>query len=229
MTAPALLCEVHGERDDGTGRPSLYLTFDDGPHPFCTPEILDILAEHRVPATFFVIGEFLADQSKLIQRMIAEGHHEVANHTMTHPDLSDCEPRRVQRQILETNRAIKMASPGGGAAHPRAPYGIWTEEVLKASANAATHAVHWSVDPRDWSSPGADAIVNDVLQSVRPGAIVLLHDGCPPDEMQQGADHSLRHQTIMALSSIIPALHDRPLCIYTLRLLGSSEDPMDIA
>ncbi|EJZ16921.1 polysaccharide deacetylase family protein, partial [Rhizobium sp. Pop5] len=110
MTHLDCSCEVHGERDDGTGRNSVYLTFDDGPHPFCTPEILDILAEHRVPATFFVIGEFLADQSKLIQRMIAEGH-EVANHTMTHPDLSDCEPDEVQRQILETNRVIKMAAP----------------------------------------------------------------------------------------------------------------------
>lgn len=118
MTHLDCSCEVHGERDDGTGRHSVYLTFDDGPHPFCTPEILDILAEHRVPATFFVIGEFLADQSKLIQRMIAEGH-EVANHTMTHPDLSDCEPDEVQRQILETNRAIKNGvASGGGAAHP---------------------------------------------------------------------------------------------------------------
>ncbi|UVD54808.1 chitooligosaccharide deacetylase NodB (plasmid) [Rhizobium sp. Pop5] len=208
MTHLDCSCEVHGERDDGTGRNSVYLTFDDGPHPFCTPEILDILAEHRVPATFFVIGEFLADQSKLIQRMIAEGH-EVANHTMTHPDLSDCEPDEVQRQILETNRVIKMAAPQAVVRHIRAPYGIWTEEVLKASANAELTAVHWSVDPRDWSLPGADAIVNDVLQSVRPGSIVLLHDGCPSSEMQQGTDRSLRHQTIMALSRIIPALHDR--------------------
>ncbi|APO70237.1 chitooligosacharide deacetylase (plasmid) [Rhizobium gallicum] len=215
MTHLDCLCEVPSEYADGTGQRSVYLTFDDGPHPFCTPEVLDVLAEHRVPATFFVIGEYAADQPKLIQRMIAEGH-EVANHTMTHPDLSTCGPGEVQRQILEANRAITMASRQASVRHIRAPYGIWTEEVLTTAASAGLAAVHWSVDPRDWSLPGVDAIVDAVLGSIRPGAIVLLHDGCPPSELQPGTDASLRYQTIAALSSIIPALHDRGFVIRAL-------------
>ncbi|ANT54693.1 chitooligosaccharide deacetylase NodB [Mesorhizobium amorphae] len=209
------LSEVRSEDADGTGQPSVYLTFDDGPYPFATPEILDVLAEHRVPATFFVIGAYAADQPELIQRMVAEGH-QVANHTMTHPDLSRCGPGEVQREMFEANRAIMTACPQASVRHMRAPFGNWTEEVLTASVSAGLAAVHWSVDPRDWSQPGVDAIVDAVLDSVQPGAIVLLHDGCPPDELPAGADVSLRRQTIMAVSQIIPALHSRG---FVLRLL----------
>ncbi|MET3524629.1 chitooligosaccharide deacetylase [Mesorhizobium abyssinicae] len=177
--------------------------------------MLDVLAEHRVPATFFVIGAYAADQPELIQRMITEGHG-VANHTMTHPDLSKCEPGEVQREILEANRAIKVACPQASVRYMRAPYGIWTEEVIASSASAGLAAVHWSVDPRDWSRPGVDAIVDAVLASVRPGAIVLLHDGRPPGEMNPDSDASLRSQTIMALSRLIPALRDRGLAMRSL-------------
>nr|CAH04368.1 NodB chitooligosaccharide deacetylase [Ensifer sp. BR816] len=215
MTHLDCLSEVHSACADGTAQPSVYLTFDDGPHPYCTPAILDVLAEHRVPATFFVIGQYAADQPSLVQRMIAEGH-EVANHTMTHPDLSKCGAGEVQRELLEANTAIKTASPCASVRHIRAPYGIWTEEVLTASANAELRGVHWSVDPRDWSRPGTDAIVSAVLDSVRPGAIVLLHDGCPPSELQPGTGRGLREQTFLALSSIIPALRGRGFEIRSL-------------
>ncbi|KUM25734.1 chitooligosaccharide deacetylase NodB [Mesorhizobium loti] len=209
------LSEVYSECANGAGQPSVYLTFDDGPHPFCTPKVLDVLAEHCVPATFFVIGQYAADQPALIQRMIAEGH-KVANHTMTHPDLSECEPDEVQREIFEANRAIKAACPRASVQYIRAPYGVWTEEVIASAASAGLSAVHWSADPRDWSRPGVDAIVDAVLASVRPGAIVLLHDGCPPREMKPGDDADLRSQTIMALSRIIPALHDRGFAMRSL-------------
>ncbi|TCN26975.1 chitooligosaccharide deacetylase NodB [Sinorhizobium americanum] len=215
MTHPDCLSEVRSGCTDVIAERSVYLTFDDGPHPFCTPAILDVLAEHRVPATFFVIGQFAADQSSLVRRMVAEGH-EVANHTMTHPDLSKCGPGEVEREILAANRAIKAASPLASVRHIRAPYGIWSEEVLTASAKAGLTGVHWSVDPRDWSCPGVDAIVDAVLDSVRPGAIVLLHDGCPPNEMQPGSGRNLREQTIIALSSLIPALHGRGFAIRSL-------------
>nr|CAA51773.1 nodC [Rhizobium sp.] len=197
----------------GTGAPSVYLTFDDGPNPVFTPEVLDVLAEHRVPATFFVIGAYAKDRPQLIRRMVAQGH-EVANHTMTHPDLSACGRRDVERQVLEANRAIRMACPEASVRHIRAPYGIWSDDVLTTSANAGLAAVHWSVDPRDWSS-GIDAIVDAVLASVRPGSIILLHDGCPPDELAN-TDASFRDQTVAALSRLIPALHDRGFIIRSL-------------
>ncbi|WP_445222334.1 chitooligosaccharide deacetylase NodB [Bradyrhizobium sp. Pa8] len=198
-----------------TVRRSVYLTFDDGPNPFCTPDILDVLAEYRAPATFCVLGTYAADEPKLIRRIVAEGH-EVANHTMTHPDLSKCEPTEVQYEILAASRVIMSACPEAAVRRVRAPYGIWTEEVLAKSAMAGLAALHWSVDPRDWSCPGVEAIVNAVLASVRPGAIVLLHDGCPPDELGRGIDGGLRNQTLKALSQLIPALRDRGFAICPL-------------
>ncbi|CDX17160.1 Chitooligosaccharide deacetylase [Mesorhizobium sp. ORS 3324] len=209
------LSKVYSEFANGAGQPSVYLTFDDGPHPSCTPKVLDVLAQQRVSATFFVIGAYAADQPALIQRMITEGH-EVANHTMTHPDLSECEPGVVQREIFDANRAIKAACPRASVRYMRAPYGIWTEQVIASAASLGLSAVHWSADPRDWFSPGVDAIVDAVLASVRPGAIVLLHDGCPPSEMKPGSDAGLRSQTILALSRIIPALHDRGFAMRSL-------------
>lgn len=209
------ICEVPSNGADGTEDRIVYLTFDDGPNPLYTPAILDLLAKHRVPATFFVIGAYAKEQPELLRRMIAEGH-EIANHTMTHPDLSTCGLREVEREIREANSAITMACPDSSVRHMRAPFGAWTEEVLTASANAELTPVHWSVDPRDWSRPGVDAIVDAVLDSVQPGAIVLLHDGCPPDELTLSTHASLRDQTVAALSRIIPALHDRGFVIRSL-------------
>ncbi|UWU19409.1 chitooligosaccharide deacetylase NodB [Rhizobium sullae] len=191
---------------------SVYLTFDDGPNPFSTPQILDVLAEHRVPATFFVVGVFAKEQPDLIRRIVAEGH-DVANHTMTHPDLTACEPQDIEREINEASRAILSACPEAAVRHIRAPYGAWTEDVLSKSASAGLEAVHWSSDPRDWSRPGVDAIVDAVLSTARPGAIVLLHDGCPPDEVGLSG---LRDQTLLALSRLIPALHSRGFAIRLL-------------
>ncbi|UWU82934.1 chitooligosaccharide deacetylase NodB [Bradyrhizobium yuanmingense] len=187
---------------------AVYLTFDDGPNPFCTPEVLDVLAQHQVPATFFVIGTYVTEHPELIRRMIAEGH-EIANHTMTHPDLSKCGPSELHDEVLTASEAIRLACPQAAPRHMRAPYGIWTQEVLAMSASAGLTAVHWSIDPRDWSRPGVDGIVNSVLANVRPGAIVLLHDGYPPDEEGLCTDASLRDQTTMALAYLIPALQRR--------------------
>ncbi|MER9848789.1 chitooligosaccharide deacetylase NodB [Mesorhizobium sp. M0106] len=215
MSRPDCLYEVRRECSDGTGRRSVYLTFDDGPNPLFTPEILDVLAEQRVPATFFVIGAYALEHPDLIQRMFAEGH-ELGNHTMTHPDLYKCGFGEVQREIFEGNGAIMRACPQASVRYIRAPYGAWSEEVFTASQIAGLTALHWSVDPRDWSRPGADAIIDTVLASVRPGAIVLLHDGCPPGELSQGAHAGLRDQTVTALSRLIPALHERGFVIRSL-------------
>ncbi|ANW02906.1 chitooligosaccharide deacetylase NodB [Bradyrhizobium icense] len=215
MTYLDRLCEARSEYADRTESRGVYLTFDDGPDPLFTPDVLDVLAEHRVPATFFVIGAYAADRPKLIRRMIAEGH-EVANHTMTHPDLSRCELTEVQHEILTASRVIKMACPQAGLRYMRAPYGMWSEEVLTTSARAGLAALHWSVDPRDWSRPGVNAIVDAVLASVRPGAIVLLHDGCPPEELGRATHARVRDQTVLALSHLIPALHERGFSIRSL-------------
>ncbi|WP_024519941.1 chitooligosaccharide deacetylase NodB [Bradyrhizobium sp. Tv2a-2] len=203
------------DRADCTGRPSVYLTFDDGPTPLCTPDVLDVLAAHRVPATFCVIGAYAASHPRLIRRMIGEGH-EVANHTMTHPDLSRCESAETQYEILAASRVIEMICPQASLRHVRAPYGAWTEQALTVSASAGLAPLHWSVDPRDWYRPGVDAIVNGVLAAAQPDAVILLHDGCPPEELGLAAPAGRRDQTVKALSHLIPALHARGFAIRAL-------------
>ncbi|MET4177622.1 MULTISPECIES: chitooligosaccharide deacetylase NodB [unclassified Bradyrhizobium] len=215
MTTAANETEARSDCADLGGERCVYLTFDDGPNPHCTPAILDVLAQHRAPATFCVIGAYAAGQPELIQRIIAEGH-ELANHTMTHPDLSKCMPDEVEYEILTTNKVIGMACPRASVRHMRAPYGSWTKEALAASAKAELAALHWSVDPQDWSRPGGEAIVAAVLASVRPGAIVLLHDGCPPDELERSPHSGRRDQTVTALAQLIPALHDLGFAIRSL-------------
>ncbi|MDH2405102.1 chitooligosaccharide deacetylase NodB [Bradyrhizobium sp. SSUT18] len=209
------MTEARSDYAEAGGEHCVYLTFDDGPNPHCTPPILDVLAQHRAPATFCVIGAYAAAQPELIQRIIAEGH-EIANHTMTHPELSKCMPDEVQYEILTTNKVIGIGCPRASVRHMRAPYGIWTKEALAASAKADLAALHWSVDPQDWSRPGVEAIVAAVLAAVRPGAIVLLHDGCPPDELGRCPHAGQRDQTVMALAQLIPALHDRGFAIRPL-------------
>ncbi|MET4449125.1 chitooligosaccharide deacetylase [Bradyrhizobium sp. GM2.2] len=215
MTSADNETEARSDCADSGGERCVYLTFDDGPNPHCTPAILDVLAQHRAPATFCVIGAYAAGQPELIQRIIAEGH-ELANHTMTHPDLSECMPDEVEYEILTTNKVIGMACPRASVRHMRAPYGTWTKEALAVSAKAELAALHWSVDPQDWSRPGGEAIVAAVLASVRPGAIVLLHDGCPPDELKRCPHSSRRDQTVTALAQLIPALHDLGFAIRSL-------------
>ncbi|MGX5844550.1 chitooligosaccharide deacetylase NodB [Mesorhizobium sp. ArgA1] len=209
------ISEVHDECADGIGGRAVYLTFDDGPDPVCTPGVLDLLADNQVSATFFVIGAYAADRPELIQRMIAEGHR-VGNHTMTHPNLSGCRPAQIHYEILEANRVIRIACPQASVAHMRAPYGNWTDQVLTHCGRAGLIPVHWSIDPHDWSRPGVDAIIDTVVASVRPGAIVLLHDGCPPNEFRPDTQAGLRDQTLTALSRLIPELHERGFAIRSL-------------
>ncbi|WP_082847987.1 chitooligosaccharide deacetylase NodB [Bradyrhizobium sp. DOA9] len=197
---------------DCAGLPSVHLTFDDGPDSVWTPHLLDVLAQHNVPATFCVIGRYATEHPHLIRRIIADGH-EIANHTMTHPDLSRCEPANVASEIAQASRVITSVCPEARLRHIRAPYGLWTEHVLSCASRAGLAALHWSVDPRDWSRPGVDAIVNAVLHSIQPSSIVLLHDGCPPDERKWHCDLSVRDQTVSAVSRLIPALLNRGFAI----------------
>ncbi|WP_404294656.1 polysaccharide deacetylase family protein (plasmid) [Microvirga sp. RSM25] len=119
---------------DGTGSRSVHLTFDDDPNPIFTPQILDMLAKHRAPATFFVIDAYAAKNLELVRRLIAE-MPAVGNHTMTYPVRGSV---RVQREILAADGAIGMACSPASVRYSRAQYGTWTEEVVSASTMAST-------------------------------------------------------------------------------------------
>jgi peptidoglycan-N-acetylglucosamine deacetylase len=151
------------------------LTFDDGPVRANTPRVLDVLSDYRVKATFFVIGERARRYPRLVRREYREGHS-VQNHTYTHPDLTTLGPVGIRRELRATNRAITAA----GVPRPyrfRPPYGITNARVRSVGASLGLIQTLWSVDPRDWADPPASVICRRVVSNVRPGSIVLLHDG----------------------------------------------------
>ncbi len=151
------------------------LTFDDGPVRTNTSRILNVLSNYRVKATFFVIGQRVRRYPRLVKREYREGHS-VQNHTYTHPDLTTLGPVGIKGELRATNRAIKAA----GVPRPyrfRPPYGATNARVRSVGASLELIQTLWSVDPRDWADPPASVICRRVVSNVRPGSIVLLHDG----------------------------------------------------
>jgi peptidoglycan/xylan/chitin deacetylase (PgdA/CDA1 family) len=151
------------------------MTFDDGPHPTLTPQLLDILAARGIHATFFVIGRRVMREPALMRRMVAEGH-EIGNHTWSHPSLLNHSDASVLSQIDLTSRAIEdtvgrppvIMRPPYGNLHPRQRQMVWEARNMPT--------VLWSVDPEDWRRPGASAVAGRIVSSSHPGAIVLAHD-----------------------------------------------------
>ena len=177
------------------------LTFDDGPNPDATPRILDTLAEYGARATFFVLGGHAERWPELVYRMEAEGH-EVGNHGYFHRKLHLKRPRYVKRDIKLGATAIERS----GAASPRffrPPHGFRSPWVSGIAASMGQRTVGWSLGVWDSDTPGVKAIVERTVQGVRPGSIVLLHDGDGYDP------YGDRLQTTKALPRIISGLRDR--------------------
>jgi peptidoglycan/xylan/chitin deacetylase (PgdA/CDA1 family) len=151
------------------------LTFDDGPVRPNTPRVLNVLSNHRVKATFFVIGQRAQRYPRLLKREYREGHS-VQNHTYTHPDLTTLGPVETRRELRATNRVIEAA----GVPRPhrfRPPKGVTNARVRSVGASLGLIQTLWSVDPHDWANPPASVICTRVVSNVSPGSIVLLHDG----------------------------------------------------
>lgn len=158
-------------RPDCNARPCLALTFDDGPHDVVTPQVLDILLRQQVKATFFIVGSRVAGREALLQREFHEGH-EIGNHSWSHPDLTKLSPADAEGQISATQRAI--AGAGVPAPHIlRPPYGA-IDSMVAARANMTI--VRWNIDPEDWGHKDAAKIHQNVMEHVKPGGIILLHD-----------------------------------------------------
>lgn len=149
------------------------LTFDDGPHPKHTAEILDILAENGIKATFFVVGKLGIEHPELVQREIDEGH-EVASHTWSHPNVASLTEEGITNELLETEEFL--ASLGYKPKLFRPPEGKCGENVLRAAASFDYDVILWTVDTRDWAHTPSSKIVENVLSNTRPGSIILCHD-----------------------------------------------------
>lgn len=178
-----------------TGSDAVALTFDDGPWDD-TPAVLDLLAQHHVKATFCMVGRQVAARAELVRRMVAEGHT-LCNHSWSHDEkLRTRTPDQIRSDMQRTNDAIRAAAPGAVIGYFRAPGGNWSPGIVSIAAGLGMTSLSWTVDPRDWSGPGVQSIVNTVLRNTRPGGIVLMHDGAGP-------------QTVAALRTILPDLAGR--------------------
>lgn len=174
------------------------LTFDDGPNPDATPRILDTLGEHEVKATFFILGRHAERWPDLVHRAASEGH-QVGNHGYFHRKLHFKSPRYVRRDMLLGKRAIERA--GSAAPHFfRAPHGFRSPWVSRIAGSLGERTIGWSLGVWDSDLPGVKAIVDRTVSGVKPGSIVLLHDG---DGYNAEGD---RTQTAAALPGIIREL-----------------------
>lgn len=158
-----------------TERPRIALTFDDGPHPEHTPVLLDILAQYRAKATFYVIGNNVRRFPEIARRMVAEGH-EIGNHTWTHPVLSQQGDTMVLREIDRTQEII-WQTVGAVPVTMRPPYGAFSQRQMRMLADARNlPTVIWSVDTSDWRRPGSGVVADRMVQGARPGSVILAHD-----------------------------------------------------
>jgi len=155
--------------------PHIAITFDDGPHGTNTPRLLDMLKQRKIHATFFMVGQCVAEYPAIVKRMVAEGH-EVANHSWSHPQLSSMTEASVREQLQRTHDAI-IAACGVAPKTMRPPFGAFT-----ARQRAWSHGewgykcILWDVDPLDWKVRNAEHVKNEILKAAVPGSIILAHD-----------------------------------------------------
>lgn len=175
------------------------LTFDDGPDKDYTPQVLDILKKYNVKATFFVVGENVEWNSKILKRQYEEGH-EIGNHTFTHINVSKKGYDDIYREINNTQQLIKNII-GEEPKLFRPPYRAISKSMCNIVKEKGMNIVLWSnLDPRDWSNPGTNYIVNTITSKVQNGTIILLHD--------YNNLRTQKSQTIQALDIVIPKLKE---------------------
>ena len=147
------------------------LTFDDGPNPKTTPEVLKTLDEYQVKATFFLLGTNAKSNPDIVKE-IKKANHEIASHTNAHSDLTTLTPEQVKADIDKSDQAIKEIT-GEKPAYIRPPYGAVNKKVAGIIKRPL---IQWSVDSNDWSLKNKEKIVERVKSTVYPGSIILLHD-----------------------------------------------------
>jgi peptidoglycan/xylan/chitin deacetylase (PgdA/CDA1 family) len=207
----AALPTAAGVAHGNPGQRMVALTFDDGPSGR-TPAILRVLAHHHAHATFFIVGRATRGMEPLLRHMTATGN-ELADHTYSHADLLVLRKTKRTQELRWTRTLVERAT-GVRPRFFRPPYGATGTAVNRLGRSLGLVPVLWSVDSRDWQLPGTKAIVRRVLANVKPGAIVLLHDG--------GGD---RQETLRALPAILRALERRHLRAVTLSRMFQSVPP----
>jgi peptidoglycan-N-acetylglucosamine deacetylase len=201
------------------GEHQVAITFDDGPDPRWTPQILDILKAANVKAAFFLVGVNAERYPGLVRRIVNEGH-EIGNHTYYHPNLALCWPEHIRLELNATQLLFETIT-GRATTLFRPPYAADTGPTqlselapLKIAEDLNYLVVLENIDPQDWAKPGADIILRRIKQQRHDGSVILLHDA--------GGDRS---QTVEALPQILDWLHTRGDTVVPLStLLGTTRD-----
>jgi len=191
-------------------RREIALTFDDGPSEW-TPALLDVFGAHDGRATFFVLGASVAGREEILRRAVAEGH-ELGNHAYSHTDPAALSDDALRSELEQTSALLEEVA-GTRPRHFRPPYADTDFRVAGvARAAGLARTVLRSIDPVDWNVLDAEAISSRVLAEARPGAIVCLHDGIPPDGR---AGTRTRQPTVDAIRMIVPELGRRGYGLVT--------------
>jgi peptidoglycan-N-acetylglucosamine deacetylase len=212
---------VTGDRPRDADTPLVALTFDDGPSPWTDP-ILDHLARHGGHATFFVLGSEMGgnDRRRTVRRLLQDGH-EIGNHTYSHPgDLASLSDTRILEELSRASSLIEEVA-GVTPVHWRTPFLRSTPRLMAVAGSLGLRHVDCSIMPGDWAVSGDETFAR-VRDSLRHGAVIVLHDGRPRDEP---ADLSLptREATVRAVELILDDMAERGMHCVTMAELGAAD------
>lgn len=168
--AVACVTGVMNEEED-VDTPKIAITFDDGPDPNCTEQLLDGLKERGAKASFFVMGKQAEAYPELIRRMQAEGHL-IGNHTYSHIQLGKNNRETFKKELIKTNELLRGIT-GEEPQYVRPPYGSWDKSF---ETELTMIPVLWTIDPMDWCSSDVNGIVRKVTEKAEENAVILMHD-----------------------------------------------------
>ena len=195
---------VHKTNDENR----ISLTFDDGPHPKKTKEILEVLKKHNVKATFFMIGENALQYPEIVQMVAAEGH-EIANHTYNHKSLYVQDKTKLIENVKKCSNTLENIT-GIAPKLFRPPEGYMNDDIAQTMNSEGYDVILWKIDTYDWKGKSSIDIYNTVVSSVKSGDIILMHDYIWK-----------KSNTAQALDRIIPQLKDEGYCFVTVSELIS--------
>ena len=207
VQAARIIYSFAGDR----ARARVALTFDDGPHPRYTPQILDILKEYGVRATFFSVGSNAENYPQLIRRICEEGH-ELGNHTHNHFHVAKLSREQLCADIESCQEVLGRLGQRE-ITLLRPPEGVCTEDLKNYCEQKGMTIVLWSIDTRDWAHTPVEEICENVRKNAKDGAIILMHDFI-----------GKKSPTPAALRRILPMLQELDYEFVTVsELLGEAE------
>ncbi|WP_051412241.1 polysaccharide deacetylase family protein [Halonatronum saccharophilum] len=181
------------------------LTFDDGPDAVYTPQVLDVLREYNIKATFFLVGQRVEKHPDVVRQILKDGHT-IANHSWSHADLRRISEERVEEEVMRTEKALEKVI-SRKTAMIRPPYGAVSNKVLKQLYDMNYSVVNWSVDSLDWRAKDKSEVIERTIPNLHGGANILFHSA-------GGEGQSLR-PTVEALAIIIEELQKRNIEMVT--------------